>query len=205
MLGGGGEAIPRREVLPLEAPRLGFRHPASDPCVLAGALDDPPPARIARHVEHRREGQGDAIVGRLFRRRLRRLLPKVGSEQAGFREGDGKNRVVAVNDVEAQEQGNAEAGFLDREALDGARFVGAPEIEQAPDPPRPYPFMQVTKLARAGDRARRGDHVELPDLFLDRHRREQRIDASHALCPAFGGSRRDSPFFLESLFFFSRK
>ena len=68
-----------------------------------------------------------------------------------------------------------------RETLDSARFVCAPEIEQVSDPPRPNPFVQVVKLAGAGDHARRSDHIELPDLFRDRHRREQRIDASHAL------------------------
>ena len=88
---------------------------------------------------------------------------------------------MAVDDVEAQQQGDAEAQFFNREALDGMDLIRAPVIEQASDPPCPNPFMDVAELARTGDRQSGGDHVQLPDLFLDRHRCEQRIDASHAL------------------------
>ena len=72
------------------------------------------------------KGQGDAILCRLFGGDARCFLPKVRGELAGFRQGDGKNRVVAMNDIEAHEQGNAEAGFLHGEALDSARFVVRP-------------------------------------------------------------------------------
>ena len=65
--------------------------------------------------------------------------------------------------------------------LDRARLVHPPEVEQVSNPSGSDPFMQVVKLAGAGDDTRRGDHVELPDLFLDRHRRQQLIDASHAI------------------------
>ena len=189
MLGRGGKAVPRRKVSPWKPRVLAAAIWRCDPGVLAGALDDASPARIARHVEHRREGQGDAILRRLLGGDARRFLPKVGSEQAGFRQGDGKNRAVAMDDVEAHEQGDAEAGFLHRETLDRARLVGAPEVEQVADPPGPNPLLQVAKLAGAGDHAGRRDHVELPDLFLERHRREQCIDASHALAL----SSRDEP------------
>ena len=181
MLGRGRNAIPGREVSSLEAPRLGRRHLGSDPSVLARALDDASPARVARYVEHRRESQGDAVLRRLLGGDARRLLPKVRGELAGFRQRNRENRVVAVDDVETHEQGNAEAGFLHRETLDGARLVRPPEIEQISDPPGSNPLVQIVKLAGAGDHAGRSDHVELPDLFLERHRREQRIDASHAL------------------------
>ena len=153
MLGRGGKAIRGRKVSALEASRLGRRHLRRDPGVLARALDDASPARVARDVEHRRKGQGDAVLRRLLGRDARRFLPKVRGEQAGFRERNGKNRAVAMNDVEAHEQGNAEAGFFHREALDGARLVRAPEIEQIADPPGSNPLVQVVKLARAGDHA----------------------------------------------------
>ena len=135
MLGRGDEAVGRRKVVSLEAARLGRRHLSRNPGVLARALDDASPARVARHVQHRREGQSDAILRRLLGRGARRFLPKLRIKQAGFRERDGENRVVAVNDVEPQEQGNAEARILHREALDGAHLFGAPEIEQTADPP----------------------------------------------------------------------
>ena len=57
----------------------------------------------------------------------------------------------------------------------------APEVEQVSNPPSPNPFVQIAKLAGTCDYAGGGDHVELPDLLVERHGREQRIDASHAL------------------------
>jgi hypothetical protein len=86
-----------------------------------------------------------------------------------------------MDHIETHEQGNAETGFLDREALDSARFVRAPEVEQVTDSPRSNPLLQVSKLAGTGNHAGRSDHIELPDLFLERHLLEQCVDASHAL------------------------
>ena len=86
-----------------------------------------------------------------------------------------------MDDVEAHEQGNAEAGFFHRETLDSARFVHAPEVEQVSDPAGSNPLLQVSKLAGTGNHAGRSDHIELPDLFLERHLLQQCVDASHAL------------------------
>jgi hypothetical protein len=99
---------------------------------------------------------------------------------------------MAMNDIEAHEQGNAKAGFFHRETLDGARLVHPPEVEQVSNPPGSNPFVQVVKLAGAGDYPRRGDHVELPDLFLERHHRQQLIDASHAIALAKSRERMAS-------------
>src|SRR3984957_13641541 len=94
-----------------------------------------------------------------------------------------------MDDVETHEQGNAKAGFLHRETLDGASLVRAPEVEQVSNPPGSNPLVQVVKLARTGDHAGRSDHIELPDLFIERHGGEQRIDASHALALSSTTSR----------------
>ena len=61
---------------------------------------------------------------------------------------------MAVDDIKAHEKGDAEAGFFHREALDGAHLLSAPEIEQVSDPSCSNPFVQVAKLAGAGDYAR---------------------------------------------------
>ena len=60
---------------------------------------------------------------------------------------------MAVDDVEAQQEGHAEAQFLDREALDGMDLVRAPVIEQASDPSRSNPFIDVAELAGTGNRS----------------------------------------------------
>ena len=75
MLGRGGEAVGGGQVLALKAKRLGGGDLRRHPGILAGAFDNASPARIARHIEHRRKGQGDAILGRFLGRRTRSLLP----------------------------------------------------------------------------------------------------------------------------------
>src|SRR5271168_5018444 len=169
MLGGGGNAILGGKIGSLKAPRLGRGHLGGDPSVLPWTLDDASPAWIARHVEHRRKSQGDPVLRSLFGGDTRRLLPQIRRELTRFRQGHGKNRVVTVDDVEAHEQGNAEAGFLHCETLDGARLVRPPEIKQVSDPSGPNPLLQVAKLSGTGYHAGGGDHVELPDFFLERH------------------------------------
>ena len=98
--------------------------------------------------------------------------------------------MVAMDDVETHEQRNAETGFLDRKSLDNARFVRAPEVEQVSDPPGSNPLLQVSKLAGTGHHAGRSDHIELPDLFLERHLLKQCVGASHALALSPAASRR---------------
>ena len=46
-----------------------------------------------------------------------------------------------MDHVEAEQQGNAEAGFVNGETLDGAHLIGAPEIEQGADSPRADPLV----------------------------------------------------------------
>src|ERR1700733_13260462 len=166
MFGRGGKAIRRSEISSLKASRLGRRHPGGDPGVFPWTLDDASPARIARHVEHRRKSQGDPVLRSLFGGDARRLLPQIRRELARFRQRHGENRVVAMDDVKTHEERNAETGFLHREALDSTRFVRAPEVEQVSDPPGSNPLLQVSKLAWTGHHAGRSDHIELPDLFL---------------------------------------
>ena len=144
MLGSGRNAILGGKIGSLEAPRLGRRHLGCDPSVLPWTLDDASPAWIARHVEHRRKGQGDPVLRGLLGGDARRPLPQIRRELARFRQRHGKDRVVAMDHIEAHEQRNTETGFLDREALDSARFVRAPEVEQVTDPPGSNPLLQVS-------------------------------------------------------------
>src|SRR5580693_2458584 len=94
-----------------------------------------------------------------------------------------------MDHVETHEQGNAETGFLDREALDAARLLCAPKVEQVSDPPGSNPLVQISQLAGTGNHAGGSDHIELPDLFLERHLLEQCVDASHALALSWAVDR----------------
>ena len=61
VLGRGAERRGRRQIVVLEAPHLGPGVERPQPGVFAEAFGDPSPAWIAGHVEHGREGQGDAV------------------------------------------------------------------------------------------------------------------------------------------------
>ena len=61
-------------------------------------------------------------------------LPERGVEGAGLGERDREDGAEAVDDVEAEEERDAEAGLLDRDALRRAHGVAAPEVEEAADP-----------------------------------------------------------------------
>src|SRR5262249_13370232 len=101
-------------------------------------------------------------------------------EGAGLSQWNGKYRPMAVDDVEAKEERNAEARFFHGESLDFVRFLGAPVIEEASDPAGSNPRPDILKRCGAGDGESRGNHVQLADLFVDRHCGQQRIDASRA-------------------------
>ena len=106
MLRGGGEA---GEALALEAAHLGLREPGGDEGVLAGALGDPTPARVAGDIEHRREGEVDAGGGGLPGGASGGRLPERGVEGARLREGDREDGAKAVQDVEPEEERDTEA------------------------------------------------------------------------------------------------
>src|SRR5271168_4350533 len=136
------------EVSALEAARLRRGDLRRHPGVFAWALDDASPARVARYVEHRRKRQGDAVLRSLRGCGARRLLPEFRGEQAGLGQRNRKNRAVAMDDVQAQQQRNAEARFFYGETLDGTHLFRAPKIEQASDPPSSDPLVDVTELSR---------------------------------------------------------
>ena len=180
MLGRRGDTVGRAEVVALEAARLCRGDLRCDPRILPRTLGNAPPTGVARHVEHGRESHCNAVHRGLLRGRARSSLPEYGIEQTRFRQRNRKNRAMAVDDVETQQQGNAEARFINGKALYGPHFACAPKVQQGADTSGADTLSHVVQRARAGDHLRRCDHIELADLFLDRHRRQQRIDASHA-------------------------
>ena len=104
-----------------------------------------------------------------------------GIECGGLGERNRENGPVPMDDVEAKQQGNAEAGFLHRHSLNRPHRLGAPEIEHAADPPRANARFGVARQHRPGHDAVGRRHGELADFFLKRHRRQQRVEAVHRL------------------------
>src|SRR5205814_3486120 len=104
--------------------------------ILARALDDASPARIACDVHH--GGEGPVHTGR---RRFGGSYPcialcDVGIPARGLAERDGELRAVAVNDVEPEDERDVESALLDRDALDAMRGLGADDVEDRADASR---------------------------------------------------------------------
>ena len=177
MLGGGRQAVGCREVRALKAAHLGFCEPRGEPRVLAGTLGDPAPARVARHVQHRRVGHGEPVGGRLRRRDPSRPLPQVRVERPHLGERQREDGAVAMNDIHDEEQRNAEAGLLERDPLYLAGPLRAPQIADRADPSGADGLQIVDRPAGAGDGLPRRDQGHLADLLLEGHRGQERFDA----------------------------
>jgi hypothetical protein len=78
-----------------------------------------------------------------------------------------------VYDVEPEEQRDSEAGLLDRDPLRLADRFAAPEVENAPDPAGADRRLHVPGDRGAGNCRGGGHHVELPELFRQRHAADQ--------------------------------
>ena len=98
---GSGACQAFRQAIALEAAHLGYGELRDDPRVFAGALSDPSPARIARDIEHGREGHTDAVGGCLDRRRAGARFPQARFEGSRFGERDWENGSMPMQNVEA--------------------------------------------------------------------------------------------------------
>ena len=170
MLGGRGEA---GEIGSLEPAHLGFGEAGADPRVFARSLGDAAPAGVAGDVEHRREGEVDAGGGALLGGGAGRRLPERGVEGAGLRERDREDGAEAVQNVEAEEERNAEAAFLDRRLLRGAHGIAAPEVEEAADRAGAHVGAEVARDDRTGGGEAGAQHRQLAELLGERHRGDE--------------------------------
>ena len=169
--GGGavaGEMLdPGREpagVQPLDARR---REHAGEIRVLAGALDDAAPARIARDVGHRRVGPLHADIGGLAGRRFRRHPGERRVEGRGLGERHREDGAEAVQHVEAEDQRDAEPR-LPRQPLRGGDVLGVVEIDPGADAALAHHLGPVERTVR--------DEIELADLLGERHAGKELLD-----------------------------
>ena len=142
---------------PWKPANLGLGDARGDPRVLARALGDAAPARVARDVEHRREDHARC------RRRRPRPRPRVrvrshraGVERRGLGKRDREDRAVAVDHVEAEEQRECRAASPPRRSAGCARTSSAsPEVDQAADAPARIASVTSPAHDRSGDRKAR--------------------------------------------------
>ena len=96
--------------------------------VFAVGLLDASPARIARHVHHRRQRLVRAaharFLGRHREERFDQLRIERGAQADGLRKAGGAVRGVAVQAFLVEHHRDAEAGVLDEELLDGVGQLG---------------------------------------------------------------------------------
>lgn len=174
VLGRGCHPVGLRVVLALEALDAGGGERGAEERILAGALDDAAPARVARDVDHRRERPVDAGRARLAGRDGRRALGVLRVPARRLGERHREHGAVAVDDVEAIQQRDLQAGLLHRHPLGVVRVLGAPRVERRAQPAlADHPDLVVAELA---GRVVGVELLELPELLLERHLRQPAVD-----------------------------
>ena len=174
VLRAGGDAVRRAVVVALEAADHRRGQHGREVRVLAEALGDPAPARVARDVHHRRERPVEAGRGRLLGGDGRAVRHQLRVPRRGLGERDREDRAVAVDHVAAHQQRDAEPALLDRDALD-LQARGRHDLVQH----RAEPALAQALLERVGYLAARGvDLHELADLLGERHAGQQLVHAT---------------------------
>ena len=187
----------RPEGVALEAAHLGACHGGAEVGIFAAALLDAPPARIARDVDHGREGPADPDALRLARREgLRRFFHRriPGRRHA---ERDREDRAIAVDHVEAEQQRDVQPALLEGEMLQPIDLLRIGEPQHRADA-----TVDVVRVCCRGDEPSQrdaGHQVELADLLLERHPAEQGVGANSRVGARPGplgvkrGSKRERP------------
>ncbi|MNV21021.1 hypothetical protein D3C71_1119450 [compost metagenome] len=187
VLGRGQHRVGVREVAALEAAHARRRELARQVRVFAHAFEAAAPARVARDVDHGREGPAKAVGRGLDRRRARRALGQRGLPARGLGQRHREDGAKAVDHVGAEDQRNAQPRLAHRHLLQPPLAFEAGVVEQAREAPVAHVLRLLLPVAPAGLRVVRDVDVgraveaELAGLFLQRHARDQRFDAG------FGG------------------
>ncbi len=190
VLGAAGEPVDRLQARRLVAARLGLAEARVEPGIFAGALDGAAPARVARHVDHRREGDVLPVGRRLDRGGARGALPQVGIEGAGLGDRHREQGAVAVDHVVAEEQRDLQPRFLHRHALHGGDLGRADEVDETADLAVAHRVGGVARGDGARQRRAPGQHVELPGLLGEGHGGDQCVDVGQASASFRSGSGR---------------
>ncbi len=178
MLRGRGHAVrgPQDQDLAGPAPWLRRNAPRARGPRPGSPRSGPSGSRAPHRASARRPARAHPLPPRVAAARaVRSPQGRIECRRLGEREG--KDRAVAVDDVEGQQQRDAEAALLERDPLHLARPRSAPEIEQAADLAGPDRCQIVGRHGRAGYREPGAGHRELTKLLFERHRPQQGLDA----------------------------
>ncbi len=173
VLTAGGDPMGMGGVLSLESPDGGGAHPPGQVRVLAEALGDPAPPGVPGNVHHGGIGPVDAVGDGLPGGHGREILGELFVKGRRLAQGDGTGGAVAVNDVGAVDEGNAQPGLLYGDALaalpvlqTAAELVlvacqSGGGVDEGAHPAGPDLRLNLGNLV-----AGQGDFIELSDFFL---------------------------------------
>ena len=153
----------------LVATHHGLGNGASQEWVFTVAFAGTSPTRVAANVHHRAEGPANAVGTGLGGRNARRLLHGFHVPAAGQAQGDGEHRLIAVNHIHAEQQGDAQTGIFHGKFLYVADAVHAFQVEQAAYKALLNQFGHIAALGLPGDNLARHRQVQLTDFFFHGH------------------------------------
>ena len=129
------------------------------------ALDDASPTRVVRNVHHRTKRPVDATGACFPRRKCLRFFRDFGIPRCRHGNRHRENRLESVNHVVTKKEWNVQPAFLHRDVL---IFVELYRIN-APKKSTDLTLLNHLFTIRRIEEICRGDLVELPDLFFERH------------------------------------
>ena len=113
----GDDAIRRGDIGALETAHGGGGVESTQPRIFTEAFRNAAPARIAREVDHRREGPIDADGRGFPRRNCLRFLKQVRFPRARQGQRNGKDGAETVDGIVSEDQRDAEPALFDGDAL----------------------------------------------------------------------------------------
>src|SRR5882762_9192565 len=163
--------IGRANVVALESANLRSSDGGPEIRIFARPFHNATPAWVASNVQHRSKRPTDAHRARLFRRNALRRGYRRGIPGSGHGNRHRKDSAKAVDHVVAKDQRDVHTGLVHRKVLKAVDFSRVGDEEQRSHMPAGYRLVDFLHLAKIKELA------ELPDLFLQRHLFQQRIDA----------------------------
>ena len=140
------------------------------------ALGDSAPAGIVTDIDHRTERPADAVGRGFLRGNLRRTLDGLHVPGAGESQRNGEHGFVAMDDVHAEDEGDAETTFLDSNALQFSHATCALQVEEAAHTTCTDVLGHVARLGGTCHDVTRNGKVELTQLLFERHLAHQVVD-----------------------------
>ncbi len=159
--------------MPLKSPHAGARHDRAQIRVFARAFDNAAPAGIAGDVHHRREGPGDAGRPRFDGRDAGGPLDGYRVPTARFRKRHGKDRPIAVQDIEAEKKRDLQPRFFDGDPLQFVHAARSAHVEKRANKPPPHEVEMVGAIRAIHVTV---EHLKLPELLLKPHLPEQGVN-----------------------------